>query len=166
MRRNVKLRTGVPWPRGKTQPSGQAPATKPTPDQYDNYADFVEALADFKADEKVTKALAQRSAQTAQQTAHQTFQSRVTEFIKATPDYVDVVGNSDTPVAGHVAEHIQDPENELGPALAYHLAKNPELAHRLNAMSPSLPPERSGGSRRPSRKRRLLGPRRLRQPRS
>jgi hypothetical protein len=121
---------------GKAQPSGQAPATKPTPDQYDNYADFVEALADFKADEKVTKALAQRSAQTAQQTAHQTFQGRVTEFIKATPDYVDVVGNSDTPVAGHVAEHIQDPENELGPALAYHLAKNPDVAHRLNAMSP------------------------------
>jgi hypothetical protein len=122
---------------GKAQaPGAQAPANeKPTPDKYDNYADFVEALADWKAEQKVNKALAEQSQRTAQQAVATTFQGRVQEFVKTTPDYVDVVGNSDVPVAGHVAEHIQDSDH--GPALAYHLAKNPELAARLNAMSPN-----------------------------
>jgi hypothetical protein len=120
---------------GKAQPSAQAAPEKPSPDKYDNYADFVEALADWKADQKVKSAFAERSAQTAQQTVQETFSGRVTEFVKTAPDYVDVVGNSDVPVANHVAEHIMD--SDVGPQLAYHLAKNPDQALRLNAMSPT-----------------------------
>lgn len=139
-RRHEAEREAAYWrnvAQGKAQPSGApAPAPeKPSPDKYDNYADFVEALTDWKSTQKVNEALAQRSAQTAQQTVEESFKGRVAEFVKTAPDYVDVVGNSDVPVAGHVAEHIMD--SDVGPQLAYHLAKNPELAHRLNAMSPS-----------------------------
>lgn len=145
-------------------PGAATPAPeKPTPDKYDNYADFVEALADYKAEQKVNKALAEQSQRTAQQASVTTFQGRVQEFVKATPDYVDVVGNSDVPVAGHVAEHIQDSDH--GPALAYHLAKNPDVAARLNAMSPTaaareigrmeatLAPAQSAGTKPPPAKK-------------
>lgn len=123
---------------GKTAQTSGAPAPapgKPSPDKFDNYADFVEALTDWKSDQKISKAFADRSAQAAQETAQETFKERVIEFAKATPDYVDVVGNSNVPIADHVAEHLT--ESEVGPQLAYHLAKNPDIAQRLNAMTPN-----------------------------
>jgi hypothetical protein len=120
---------------GSAQQSASAAPEKPTPDKYDNYADFVEALADWKADQKVKTAFAEQGAKSAQQTAQDTFSGRVAAFTKTAPDYVDVVGNSDVPVANHVAEHILD--SDVGPQIAYHLAKNPDQAHRLNAMSPT-----------------------------
>ena len=49
------------------------------------------------------------------------------------PDYDSVVGGAEAPVSSHVAESIID--SEVGPALAYHLARNPEVLTRLNSMS-------------------------------
>ena len=50
------------------------------------------------------------------------------------PDYAEVVGQSDVPAAPHVLESILD--SDVGPQLAYHLAKHPDVAERLNAMTP------------------------------
>lgn len=126
---------------GKAQPSaGDKPAApdKPTPDKFADYAEFVEALADWKADQRIAQALEKREAESAQkrqaETRIQSWEQRQAATRAAVPDYDAVVGASDAPVATHVAEALQ--ESEHGPALAYHLAKNPAELERLNGLSP------------------------------
>jgi hypothetical protein len=111
-----------------------APAapTKPTPDQFEDYASFVEALADFKADQKVAQAMSQQQAAAARQQQASTWEQRQAAARTAMPDYDAVVGATDAPVAAHVAEALV--ESEHGPALAYHLAKHPEVLARLNSL--------------------------------
>jgi hypothetical protein len=125
------------------QAQSPAPAAtpKPTPDQFDDHGAYIEALTDWKAEQAVLKheatkaeeAAAKAKAQEAA-TKAKTWEERQGAARTAMPDYDDVVGNSDTPVAQHVIEALLESEN--GPGLVYHLAKNPEVAERLNGMSP------------------------------
>lgn len=114
--------------------SAEAAKTKPTPDQYSDYGEFVEALTDWKADQAVASRLQQRAQAQQQEARATTWSERQAEARAAMPDYDAVVGGSDTPIAPHVAEVIV--ESDKGPALAYHLARNPESLMRLNGMSP------------------------------
>lgn len=118
--------------------SGEPPADKPIPDKFADYGDYVEALTDWKADQRDAKrseSEASRSAQRADQLRGQEWQSKVAATSATIPDYADVVGKSELPVAGHVAEALMDADR--GPELAYHLAQNPETVDRLNDMSPA-----------------------------
>lgn len=124
---------------GKAQTSAEPAApTKPSPDQFDDYGAYVEALAEFKADEKITKVLSEREAKAAEKqqvTAREaSWNERQTSARTAMPDYDAVVGASNTPIATHVADAIL--ESEHGPVLAYHFAKNPDVLERLNTLSP------------------------------
>lgn len=114
------------------------PPKKPTPDQFDDYGAYVEALTDFKADEKVNTALDAREKAAAEkqqaQTRVTTWNERVIEARKSIPDYDAVMAASDVPVADHVLDELR--ESELGPQLAYHLDKNPDVAEKLNNMKP------------------------------
>lgn len=114
------------------------PPKKPTPDQFDDYGAYVEALTDFKADEKANavadareKAAADKSQAQARVT---TWNERVIEARKTIPDYDTVVAASNVPVSDVVMDELRD--SELGPQLAYHLDKNPDVAEKLNTMSP------------------------------
>lgn len=118
-------------------PSTDAP--KPTKADYPDDEAYFEALADFKAEQKVQQFSQQTQAERAQeaqarQTASQfdLYQERVQQA--GLPDYAEVVGQSDVPAAPHVLESILD--SDVGPQLAYHLAKHPDVAERLNAMTP------------------------------
>lgn len=122
---------------GKAQPSAEPAApTKPTPDQFDDHNLYVEALTDWKVTDRLSKELNARDAQQAerQQATEReaTWAERQTAARTVMPDYDEVVGASDAPLAAHVAQALKDSEN--GPALAYHFAKNPEVLERLNGM--------------------------------
>jgi hypothetical protein len=126
---------------GKAQTSvveQTAAPTKPSPDQFDDYGAYVEALAEFKAEEKITKVLSERETKAAEkqhvETRAASWNERQASARAAMPDYDAVVGASSTPIAQHVAETIL--ESEHGPALAYHFAKNPDVLERLNSLSP------------------------------
>lgn len=127
---------------GKAQnsaaPQEQAAPAKPTPEKFNDYSEYVEALTEWKADQKITQALTEREAIAAQQQQAQaritTWEQRQAQARAAMPDFDAVVGGSDAPIAPHVAEAIQ--ESEHGPALAYHLAKNQDVLDRLNNLSP------------------------------
>lgn len=113
-------------------------ATKPTPAQFEDYGDYVEALTDWKADQRDAKRSesdASRSAQRADQLRGQEWQTKVSATSATIADYNEVVGKSELPVAGHVAEALMDADR--GPELAYHLAQNPEVMGKLNDMSPA-----------------------------
>lgn len=113
------------------------PPKKPTQDQFADYGEFVEALADWKADEKVNAKLAERDkASAAKQAADKrtsTWLERSTAAAAAIPDLDKVLSNSDVPVAEHVTTALLD--SELGPQIAYHLATHPEIAEKLNGMT-------------------------------
>lgn len=122
----------------------QAPSTdaaKPARDSFDSDADYFEALADWKAEQKVgefrkqqqTEAL-NKAEQNQTATRFELYQERVSTALEAMPDYHEVVGGSDVPAAAHVLESILD--SDSGPQLAYHLAKHPDVAQRLNELTP------------------------------
>lgn len=122
----------------------QAPSTdaaKPARDDFATDADYFEALADYKAEQKVGEFRKQQQAealnkaeQTQTATRFELYQERVAASLEAIPDYAEVVGASDVPAAPHVLESILD--SDSGPQLAYHLAKNPDVAQRLNELTP------------------------------
>lgn len=117
-----------------------APVAKPDVKDFADYNEYVEALADWKADEKVSKALQARdadTAKTAEQRAYdakaQTFQERVAQAKTAIADFDAVVNAADVNVAQHVTDALLD--SEKSGELLYHLAKHPDLVERLNGMS-------------------------------
>nr|DAP51287.1 MAG TPA: scaffold Bacteriophage, scaffolding protein [Caudoviricetes sp.] len=125
----------------KSQAPSQDAATKPARDAFASDADYFEALADWKAEQKVSEFRKQQQAealnkaeQTQTATRFELYQERVSTALDAMPDYHEVVGGSDVPAEAHVLEAILD--SEQGPQLAYHLAKHPDVAQRLNDMAP------------------------------
>lgn len=122
--------------------ANQAPAPaapkKPEPADFQDYGAFVEALAEHKAGEKIDKALKEHDEKTAQRTADtqraQTWAERQVQVRTKTSDYDAVVAVSDVQIAKHVGDLIL--ESEVGPSLAYMFAKNPQVAERLNGLTP------------------------------
>jgi hypothetical protein len=113
------------------------PAAKPTPDQFDDYGAYVEALTDWKADQKIDAKLKERDTLTAEQQQHQTrvgnWATREAAVRTAVPDYDEVMGASSVPVTKAVEAELLD--SPRGPEIALHLAKNPDIADKLNGMS-------------------------------
>jgi hypothetical protein len=62
------------------------------------------------------------------------FASRESEFAKTVSDYREVTRNPSLPMTQGMVEAIA--ESEDGPALAYHLGKNPEIAEKLASLPP------------------------------
>jgi hypothetical protein len=120
------------------KPKEVAAPVKPTPETFDDYGAYVEALADWKADEKVSKALEARDAKAAERQALEQRQSTWAERAAAArarlPDFDQVMSTSDVPIADFVSDALR--ESERGPELAHAIAKDPSIADRLNAMSP------------------------------
>jgi hypothetical protein len=115
----------------------EKPAEKPTPDKFDDYGAYVEALTEFKADEKVKAALDTREKAQAEkqqtETRQSTWASRKAEAAKSIPDLDAVLSASEVPLSAAVQTELLD--SELGPQIAYHLDKHPELAEKLNGMT-------------------------------
>lgn len=118
-----------------TQSPAQAAPQRPVPENFDKYDDYIDALTDWKAEQAVAKRLEADSTRKVAETRALTFAERQTQARTVMPDYDEVVGGSDTPIANHVGEVIL--ESDLGPQLAYHFAKNPDVLLRLNGMSPT-----------------------------
>jgi signal recognition particle GTPase len=110
----------------------QAPQGKPTAAQYGNDIEaYTEALTDWKMDEK----FAQQNAQKQQMSTMDTYNSRAAEFAKSTPDFAEVLADSnDIPCAPEIHQALLD--SDVGPQMAYHLANNIDELERLNAMTP------------------------------
>jgi hypothetical protein len=114
---------------------------KPIPDRFGSYDEYVEALADWKADQRVAESFKRRDAERAQaaearaaEAKAQAWHERQSALREDTPDYDAVVGKSSVQVAPHVVDTLLD--SDLGPELVYHLAKHPETVKRINSLSP------------------------------
>lgn len=131
--------------------SGDGPASgdgtgndpkRPKQEDFKTVGDYTEALTDYlvekKAKEAGETAKRQNAADRAKAQADEVtsaFVTRQDEFKKATPDYEEVVGESELNVPNAGMQYIV--ESEMGPQLAYHLAKNPDVVERLSKLSPA-----------------------------
>lgn len=62
------------------------------------------------------------------------FADRESDFAKDLPDYMEVTRAPHLPITESMAETIKDSEN--GPAISYHLGKNPRLAAQISRLPP------------------------------
>jgi hypothetical protein len=123
---------------GEAQKSAPAAPVEPKPADFTDYNEYVKAQAKFEAKQELKTELDARDKATAEKQKAEKFAStwaeRVTEAKSKFTDYESVVSTSDVEVLDHVKDVINDSEH--GPALIYHLASNPDIAARLNKMTP------------------------------
>lgn len=124
----------------------QTPATpakkdndqKPTEDEFDSHADYIEALTDWKVDQKLTKqkeADEKSKAKQSQSERATAWQGKVSNFQDSTPDFDEVMENvEDVSLSQAATDAILD--SDIGPNVLYHIAKNPEIAEKLSEMKP------------------------------
>ena len=114
------------------------PPQMPTLEQHEyDEKKYQAALIDYakaEARREAQEALKADRAEQAAQARQTTFKSREAEFAKATPDYQSVVYDPAAPISQTMAEIIA--ESDLGPQLAYHLAKNREVAQSIYRLPP------------------------------
>lgn len=129
-------------PRQAVEP---APATdgppKPTLDQFDTYEAWIEAVADWRAEQKVQALRAEaqaRDAQAREFAARQSYHEREAAFAAQTPDYAEAMTRAkDVPISASMQAAILSSPH--GPAVAYFLATHPEDAVQLAQETASLP---------------------------
>lgn len=127
--------------------SPPAQASKPVKESFQTYDEYVEALSEWKADIKVQAALSDVNARIekreSQQTAAQIQENRSKNWkarAEATreilTDFDEVLSAAEgAKIEAHTAELLEDSPH--GPAIAYKLAKDPELLDKLNKLSPT-----------------------------
>jgi hypothetical protein len=124
----------------KNQPVQKEPESLqvPTPEQHGfDDTKYQAALTDYNRSvarsEAITAYKAER-AQEQQQTKAAEFRKRENDFMAKTPDYREKVYSQATPISQATAELLADSDD--GPAVAYYLANNLELAHQIYDLPP------------------------------
>jgi len=118
------------WERERVQPVvQQAPVT---PEQFASNEDYVEALADQRAEQKI----AEREQRKQQAEILETYHDKE-EVVRAKyDDFEQVAYNPNLPITTVMAQSIQASDN--GPEVAYHLGANPREAERISRLSPIM----------------------------
>jgi hypothetical protein len=115
--RNKPPETAQPIP-----PATELP--KPRSDQFDNYDDFMEAIADWKAETKVRQIQTVQQAQSRKQAISSWHEKAAAKYDDWREVFTDAVDISQT-----MGEVMLDSDH--GVDLGYHLAKNPGEARRI-----------------------------------
>lgn len=119
----------------------------PKREQFQDDWSFINANTEYIAQQKAMEAVRQASETARQNMLRQQaeqqqarldyeFTSRQKDFIKTAPDYLEVVQSSDFPVPGNVLQLIKALPD--GPAVTYHMAKNPDIAKQFFSTPPEL----------------------------
>lgn len=103
-----------------------------TPDQFDTYDAYAEALAERKAEEL----LAQREAARQQTEMLEAYHDREETARDKYDDFDQVAYNPNLPVTEHMALSIQ--ASDVGPDVLYWLGSNPKEAGRIARLNPIL----------------------------
>jgi len=125
-------------PAAKTEPNEAKPTGKPNPDDFDTNAEYIDAVTDWKLEQRELKAKAEiekESSAKAEKQRQSEFVSKVSEFVKANPDFEDVVEDCEVDLSKELQKQILD--SDIAPKLMYELAKNPAEIERLNELSGS-----------------------------
>ena len=111
----------------------QASQPAPDPSQFNTWEEYLDAEVEFRASKKIRDIEQERTIQQKNAERLASFNDRAAAIRQANPDYDAVLQSAAVNVSHAVMETIL--ESDDGPAVAYHLAKNPTELYRLNAMS-------------------------------
>lgn len=127
---------GQSQPQEEPKPAGPTP--RPVSDHYDTHEQFIEALTDWKIEQREIKrdreAQEQRAAQS-QREQVETWQSRLDSFRDRQPDYDSAIAAVDD-IKIHKTLEEAIITSELGPQLAYELAKDRKELERIAKLGP------------------------------
>jgi hypothetical protein len=129
----------------EVQASESAPAPKdgkPDQDKFETYEEYAEALMDWKVDQRMVAQesehrvrIEQDQAQKAHESSVATLHERIDTFREANPDFDAVIEKGkDLPMTRPMQDSVLN--SDLGPALMYHLSKNPEECDRISQLHP------------------------------
>jgi hypothetical protein len=107
--------------------------TRPQQGDFENYDDYVEALADWKTRSTTRQIMEEERAQIRAEERQRQVDEHFDAARKRIPDFDEVTRNATA--SDHVLDIIG--ESDLVAELAYHLGKNPETVRKLDAMSPT-----------------------------
>lgn len=108
---------------------------KPTFDQYNDIEAYASAVSEWTANKVVNDVMSKREQERSGRKVQDTYLQRVADFKKTTPDFDEVFEDlEDVTLAPELVQGIMD--SDVGPQLAYHLARNLDTVQRLNALSP------------------------------
>lgn len=99
------------------------------------YLSYLRKTTTNEAVQAARRELEQERQREEQQRRVQSFRQRETAFSKSTPDYFEVTRDEGIQITSPMAEAIA--ESDEGPAVAYHLAKNPDIAANIASLSPA-----------------------------
>ena len=123
------------------EPAARESAARPNLADFPDYETYIEALTDWKTTQKVAEVVHHQQAATVQERQQaealelaRGWAGKQESARKSIPDYDEVLGGAETVVAPYVTDAILT--SDRGPEVAYHLAKNPALAEKLNRLSP------------------------------
>lgn len=132
-------RMAVQQPAPQAQQSAAEGA--PKAEQFSTYEEFLEAKAEWKAEQKVAEVLRKQQESTQRQSAEaerqkvaQAWESRVEAASDAYDDFEEVALSPDLPVSAPMAEAIK--RAEKGADVLYYLGKNPEIAGQIARLDP------------------------------
>lgn len=115
----------------------QATDSRPDPNDFDSQIDYIDALTEWKLEQREKKQSEKQIEQQRQNEAQKkvdSFQKSLSEFKKIQPDFDEVLAEaSDLEVSPIVQDLII--ESEHAARLVYELAKNQELAIKLNSLN-------------------------------
>lgn len=111
---------------------------KPNPEHIESHADFIEAVADWKADQKLKErddAAARARLENENKQIVKSYHDRVKTFAEKKSDFAEVLESVDDIPASVTVQHIIL-NSDNGPELAYELAKNPDELRRISELPP------------------------------
>ena len=146
-----RLRAEKEWTRRQAEllthlRPGEQPAkpsdSRPQREAYQDYEQYLEALTDWKADQKIRESETRRQGQSREEQIRQyqanvqrEYQGRVEAARTKYEDFDDLVSDPSLPITVPMAQVIA--ESEMGPDIAYYLAKNRPDAERIARLSPA-----------------------------
>ncbi len=114
----------------------KAPAEKPTPEKFESYEDYLEALTDWKVEQKALKLAEEQRANQAQTAHDQLVETWKGKLAKAPEKYADFAEVTDQELPITAAMQAVMLDSEVGIDIAYYLGQNPEECERIATLSP------------------------------
>jgi len=118
------------------QPKQEVPNEgRPARADFDNDEDYVDSLTTWKVEQKLAGVRQELTQSQMQSQAQASWGTKVDQARTDYADYDTVMEDAqDIPITPAVVEALQS--SDIGADVAYHLAKHPEKAERLNTLSP------------------------------
>jgi hypothetical protein len=122
-------------PEAPSKPADDTPKTLADFDYDENkYREHVYSQVEKRAADAAKRELTAAQEREAAERRKSSFASRSAEFAKTVEDYDEVVSNPRLHISPDMAEVIQ--ESDDGPALAFYLGKNPDVADKIAQLPP------------------------------